>query len=81
MSEQNVIGSAGITPPEKTHGYHLSQQQPQAAQTGDFNIISSVSIPDADSFTAALLPIEPGTMRKLNWRSTSDEWSHFLSRT
>ncbi|KAJ4989719.1 oxalate decarboxylase family bicupin [Stagonosporopsis vannaccii] len=78
ISEQNVTGSAGIIPKQAQYTYHFSQQQPLKVPGGSIKILDPSTFPIADTFSAALITVEPGAMREMHWHTTSDEWTYFL---
>ena len=78
ISEQNVTGPAGVIPKNDTYSFHWSQQQPLTVPGGSVKILDPQTFPIADSFSAALVTLEPGAMRELHWHLTSDEWDFYL---
>jgi oxalate decarboxylase family bicupin protein len=78
IEKQNVTGPAGPIPQEFTYSFHWSQQQPLKVPGGSIKILDPVTFPIADTFSAALITIEPGAMREMHWHTSSDEWSYFL---
>lgn len=80
ISEQNVVGSAGIVPIENSYTYHLSKQGPTHEATGgSIKIVDPTIFPIASSFSAAVVTIKPGAMREIHWHTTSDEWNFFVA--
>ena len=78
ISEQNVTGPAGPIPKSDTYSFHWSQQNPLQVEGGSVKILDPQTFPIAESFSAALVTIEPGAMRELHWHLTSDEWDFYL---
>ncbi|KAI8931348.1 hypothetical protein NX059_011687 [Plenodomus lindquistii] len=79
ISEQNVTGPAGSIPKELAYSFHWSQQEPLRVPGGSIKILDPATFPIADTFSAALITIEPGAMREMHWHTTSDEWTYFLA--
>ena len=42
-------------------------------------ITDSSVFPASKTIAAALVEIEPGSMRELHWHPTADEWQYYLS--
>lgn len=80
ISEQNVVGSAGIVPRENSYTYHLSKQAPTHEVTGgSIKVIDPTIFPIASTFSAAVVTIKPGAIREIHWHTTSDEWNFFVA--
>lgn len=78
ISEQNVTGPAGVIPKQTQYTYHFSQQEPLKVPGGSIKILDPTTFPVADTFSTALITVEPGAMREMHWHTTSDEWTYFL---
>lgn len=78
ISEQNVTGAAGLIPKKTQYSYHFSQQEPLRVPGGSIKILDPTTFPIADSFSTALITVEPGAMREMHWHTTSDEWTYFI---
>lgn len=79
ISEQNVTGPAGEVPLGKQYSYHWSKAKPLSVPGGSVKVLDPTSFPIAESFSTALVTIDPGAMRELHWHTRSDEWNYFLS--
>ena len=79
ISEQNIVGSAGIVPRENSYTYHLSKQAPTFnAEGGSIKILDPTTFPIASMFSAAVVTVKPGALREIHWHPTSDEWNYFI---
>ncbi|KAJ4344334.1 hypothetical protein N0V95_006125 [Ascochyta clinopodiicola] len=78
ISEQNVTGPAGLIPKQTQYTYHFSQQEPLRVPGGSIKILDPTTFPIADTFSTALITVEPGAMREMHWHTTSDEWTYFI---
>lgn len=78
ISDQNVTGPAGSIPKQTQYSYHFSQQEPLTVPGGSIKILDPTTFPVADSFSTALVTVEPGAMREMHWHTTSDEWTYFI---
>ncbi|KAI1267043.1 Bicupin, oxalate decarboxylase/oxidase [Xylariaceae sp. FL1019] len=78
IQKQNITGSAGSLSGPLGYTYHWSQQDFFNTTGGSVKILDPQTFPIADMFSAALVVLEPGSMREVHWHTTSDEWSYFL---
>ncbi|CAL3964544.1 hypothetical protein PZA11_002457 [Diplocarpon coronariae] len=80
IAEQNIVGSAGVVPIEKSFSYHLSKQAPQfTTEGGSVKIVDPKTFPVAEKFSAAIVTVKPGAIREIHWHPTSDEWNFFVA--
>ncbi|OTB06039.1 hypothetical protein M426DRAFT_319404 [Hypoxylon sp. CI-4A] len=78
ITEQNITSSAGSLWGPTGYTYHWSQQEFHNTTGGSVKILDPSSFPIAETFSAALVVLEPGAMREIHWHTDSDEWSYFL---
>ncbi|KAF2702667.1 Bicupin, oxalate decarboxylase/oxidase [Pleomassaria siparia CBS 279.74] len=78
IADQTVVGDAGQLPQSQAYSYHFSKQEPYTVPGGSIKIIDPSTFPIADTFSAALITVEPGAMREMHWHTVSDEWTYFL---
>jgi len=80
ISEQNVVGEAGIVSKENSYTYH-SSLKPNDHETpgGSVKIIDPTIFPLASQFSAAVVTIKPGALREIHWHTSSDEWNFFVA--
>jgi oxalate decarboxylase/phosphoglucose isomerase-like protein (cupin superfamily) len=80
ISEQNIVGSAGIVPVAQSYTYHFSQQaDTHVTEGGTIKIIDPTVFPIASMFSVALVTVKPGALREIHWHTTSDEWNFFIA--
>ena len=59
--------------------FRLSKSVPVRENTGGrIQIADSTNFPAAKSVAAALVTVEPGSMRELHWHPNADEWQYYL---
>ncbi|PQE21671.1 oxalate decarboxylase protein [Rutstroemia sp. NJR-2017a WRK4] len=80
IAEQNIVGSAGIAPIEKSFTYHLSKaKNTHETPGGSVKIIDPTTFPLAEFFSAAIVTVKPGALREIHWHTSSDEWAFFIA--
>lgn len=59
--------------------FRLSRSKPLYENSGGrIQIADSTNFPASDTVAAALVTIEPGSMRELHWHPNADEWQYYL---
>nr|WP_315267938.1 cupin domain-containing protein [Microbacterium lemovicicum] len=59
--------------------FRLSRSQPRHQNSGgSIQIADSTTFPLSNTVAAALVTVEPGSMRELHWHPNSDEWQYYL---
>ena len=59
--------------------FRLSRTQPAHTNSGgSIQIADSTTFPASNTVAAALVTINPGSMRELHWHPNADEWGYFL---
>jgi oxalate decarboxylase len=59
--------------------FRLSRSQPLHQNSGgSIQIADSTNFPLSDTVAAALVTVEPGSMRELHWHPNADEWQYYL---
>jgi oxalate decarboxylase len=59
--------------------FRLSQSKPLHRNSGgSIQIADSTNFPLSQSVAAALVTVEPGSMRELHWHPNADEWQYYL---
>jgi oxalate decarboxylase len=59
--------------------YRLLAQEPVEVPGGRVRIVDSSNFPAASTIAAALVELDPGSMRELHWHPTNDEWQYYIS--
>jgi oxalate decarboxylase len=75
LDADRIPAPAGRTQPF-TH--RLTAQDPIDTGAGTARIADSANFPAATTIAAALVEIEPGSMRELHWHPNTDEWQYYL---
>ncbi|KUJ19438.1 Bicupin, oxalate decarboxylase/oxidase [Mollisia scopiformis] len=80
ISEQNIVGSAGLVPTQQSYTYHSSKATPNHVTAGGtVTIIDPLVFPIASEFSAAIVTVKPGAIREIHWHTSSDEWNFFIA--
>lgn len=79
IKQQNITGSAGSIPHDKSYTFHWSEQAPMTVPGGSVKVVDPLTFPIAPNFSAALVTVKPGCMREIHWHPNGDEWSFFIS--
>ncbi|MDQ0727863.1 cupin domain-containing protein [Microbacterium sp. W4I20] len=59
--------------------FRLSRSQPLHENSGgSIRIADSTNFPLSNTVAAALVTVEPGSMRELHWHPNADEWQYYL---
>ncbi|MCC4907221.1 cupin domain-containing protein [Microbacterium sp. cx-55] len=59
--------------------FRLSRSQPRHKNSGgSIQIADSTNFPLSNTVAAALVTVEPGSMRELHWHPNADEWQYYL---
>lgn len=59
--------------------FRLSRSQPLHQNSGgSIQIADSTNFPLSNTVAAALVTVEPGSMRELHWHPNADEWQYYL---
>ena len=59
--------------------FRLSRSQPRHQNSGgSIQIADSTNFPLSNTVAAALVTVEPGSMRELHWHPNADEWQYYL---
>ncbi|GAB98951.1 putative oxalate decarboxylase [Gordonia namibiensis NBRC 108229] len=59
--------------------FRLSRTEPVVENSGgSIQIADSTNFPVSNTVAAALVSIEPGSMRELHWHPNADEWQYYL---
>ena len=74
---QDRIAGAGPVP--RTFSHRMLAQEPIRSQGGTVRITDSAIFPASSTIAAALVEVEPGSMRELHWHPNADEWQYYLS--
>src|SRR6201995_4014672 len=67
------------TQPPLSYTWHMHAQEPTRAAGGQVRITDSRNFTVSERIAAALVEIEPGGMRELDWPPNADEWQYYLS--
>ncbi|MCS5735148.1 cupin domain-containing protein [Herbiconiux daphne] len=71
--------SAGVQPGTEAVIFRLSRSEPVRQNSGGrIQIADSTNYPASKTVAAALVTIEPGSMRELHWHPNADEWQYWL---
>jgi len=71
--------SAGVLPDTEAVIFRLSSSDPVRQNSGgSIRIADSNNFPMSKTVAAALVTLEPGSMRELHWHPNADEWQYWL---
>src|SRR5438105_341784 len=70
---------AGAGPVPLTYSHHMLAQEPIRMKGGTVRITDSSLFKISKTIAAALVEVEPGSMRELHWHPNVDEWQYFIS--
>jgi oxalate decarboxylase len=59
--------------------WHMNAQEPIRTPGGWVRITDSRNFTVSKTIAAALIEVEPGSMRELHWHPNADEWQYYLS--
>jgi oxalate decarboxylase len=76
LADDVVAGPAGTA---MSMTYRLLEQEPVEVPGGRVRIVDSSNFPAASTIAAALVELDPGSMRELHWHPTNDEWQYYIS--
>lgn len=65
VKDQTVVAPAGVMPVGMT--YAFSQQKAVQYEGGSVKIQDSINFPASQTISAALVTMEPGSLRELHW--------------
>src|SRR5579862_5942567 len=71
-----VADPKGFVP--KTFSHRMLAQEPVRTAGGSVRITDSRNFPAASTIAAALVEVEPGSMRELHWHPNADEWQYYI---
>jgi oxalate decarboxylase len=77
LAADTVKSPAGTVP--QSFAYDLAGQKPIECPGGRVRIVDSTSFHAAKTIAAALVEVDPGSMRELHWHPTTDEWQYYIS--
>jgi oxalate decarboxylase len=72
-----VISPSGDVP--RTFKHRMHAQDPIRFDGGTVRITDSTNFAAATTISAALVELEPGSLRELHWHPTDDEWQYYIS--
>jgi len=70
---------AGAGPVPNTFSHRMLAQEPIRMKGGTVRITDSSLFKASKTIAAALIEIEPGSMRELHWHPNADEWQYYIS--
>lgn len=77
LQQDTISSPAGPVPQSFSH--NLGAQEPIEAAGGRVRIVDSRNFAVSKTIAAALVEIEPHSMRELHWHPATDEWQYYLS--
>lgn len=69
---------AGAGPVPHTFSHRMTAQEPQRFSGGTVRITDSSTFPASTAIAAALVELEPGSLREVHWYTNGDEWQYYL---
>lgn len=76
LAKDKVAGNGRVP---QSFSYRLLQQEPLRTKGGTARIVDSRNFYASKTIAAALVEIEPGSMRELHWHPNGDEWQYYIS--
>ncbi len=71
--------AAGVQPGTEPVVYRLSRADPVHRNSGGtIQIADSTNFPISRTVAAALVTVQPGSMRELHWHPNADEWQYYI---
>jgi len=67
-----------VGPVSRPFSHHMLAQEPRRLKGGTVRITDSTNFPAASTIAAALVEVEPGSMRELHWHPNNDEWQYYI---
>ncbi|TMD75309.1 MAG: cupin domain-containing protein, partial [Chloroflexi bacterium] len=67
-----------VGPVSRPFSHHMLAQEPIRLKGGTVRITDSTNFPAASTIAAALVEVEPGSMRELHWHPNNDEWQYYI---
>jgi oxalate decarboxylase len=74
---ERVVSPTGDVP--RTFKHRMLAQTPLRFDGGTVRITDSTNFAAATTISAALVELEPGSLRELHWHPTDDEWQYYIS--
>ena len=62
----------------QSFSHRMMAQTPIKTKSGTVRITDSKVFPASKTIAAALVEVEPGTMRELHWHPNTDEWQYYI---
>ena len=69
---------AGAGPVPQSFAHRMTAQEPMRFPGGTVRITDTRAFPASKTISAALVELEPGSLRELHWHPTGDEWQYYL---
>jgi oxalate decarboxylase len=66
------------TQPPRSFTWHMHAQEPTKTPGGQMRVTDSRNFSISERIAAALVEVEPGSMRELHWHPNADEWQYYL---
>jgi len=74
--EADTMAGGGPVPERFAH--RMTAQEPMRFPGGTVRITDTRTFPASKTISAALVELEPGSLRELHWHPNGDEWQYYL---
>jgi oxalate decarboxylase len=69
---------AGATQVSQSFSHRMMAQTPIRTKSGTVRITDTRIFPISKTIAAALVEVEPGSMREMHWHPNTDEWQYYI---